>query len=76
MRSAPCTWRREARVFWLSLKIKVDGLSVVWPQNHWDGFVWFGLKTSGNSLSRFGLKIGGFRFSGLGLKTGSSGLVI
>jgi hypothetical protein len=22
----------------LSLKTKVDGLSVVWPQNHWDGF--------------------------------------
>jgi hypothetical protein len=22
----------------LSLKIKVDDLSVVWPQNHWDGF--------------------------------------
>jgi hypothetical protein len=22
----------------LSLKTKVDGLSVVWPQNHWNGF--------------------------------------
>jgi hypothetical protein len=22
----------------LSLKIKVDGLLVVWPQNRWDGF--------------------------------------
>jgi hypothetical protein len=32
--SAPCTWRRGARVSWLSLKTKVDGLSVVWPQNH------------------------------------------
>jgi hypothetical protein len=21
----------------LSLKIKVDGLSVIWPQNYWDG---------------------------------------
>jgi hypothetical protein len=43
----------------LSLKTKVDGLSVVWPQNHWDGFSsvwasklmvmvceWFGLKTT------------------------------
>jgi hypothetical protein len=29
VRSAPCTWRRGARVSWLSLKIKVDGLSVV-----------------------------------------------
>jgi hypothetical protein len=43
----------------LSLKTKVDGLSVVWPQNHWDDFLsvwaskpmamvceWFGLKTT------------------------------
>jgi hypothetical protein len=43
----------------LSLKTKVGGLSVVWPQNHWDGFSlvwvskpmaavceWFGLKTT------------------------------
>jgi hypothetical protein len=34
VRSAPCTWRWVARVSWLSLKTKVDGLSVVWPQNH------------------------------------------
>jgi hypothetical protein len=51
MRSAPCTWRREARISWFSLKTMVDGLSVVWPQNHWDGF------------SRFGPKIGGSGFS-------------
>jgi hypothetical protein len=36
--SAPCTWRRGAQDSWLSLKTKVDGLSVVWPQNHCDGF--------------------------------------
>jgi hypothetical protein len=43
----------------LSLKTKVDDLSVVWPQNHWDGFSlvwaskpmttvckWFDLKTT------------------------------
>jgi hypothetical protein len=54
--SAPCTRRRGAHVSWLSLKTKVDGLSVVWPQNywdclsvvwpqnHWDGFSQFGLK--------------------------------
>jgi hypothetical protein len=43
----------------LSLKTKVDGLLVVWPQNHWDDFSsvwaskpmvtvceWFGLKTT------------------------------
>jgi hypothetical protein len=34
VRSAPCTWRRGVRVSWLSLKTKVDSLSVVWPQNH------------------------------------------
>jgi hypothetical protein len=59
VRSAPCTWRRGERVSWLSLKIKVDSLLVVWPQTHWDGFSsvwasklmvtvcdWFGLKTT------------------------------
>jgi hypothetical protein len=60
----------------LSLKTKVDGLSVVWPQNHWDGFLWFGIKTGDDGFSLFGLKTGGFRFPRLGLKTGSSGLVI
>jgi hypothetical protein len=55
VRSAPCTWRRGAQISWLSLKTKVYGLSVVCPQNHWDGFLsvwaskpavceWFGLK--------------------------------
>jgi hypothetical protein len=29
--------KRGAWISWLSLKIKVDGLSVVWLQNHWDG---------------------------------------
>jgi hypothetical protein len=41
---AVCTVHVEtrARVSWLSLKTKVYGLSVVWPQNHWDSFssVW------------------------------------
>jgi hypothetical protein len=59
VRSAPCMWRRGARVSWLSLKTKVDGLSVVWHQNNWDCFSsvwaskpmamvceWFGLKTT------------------------------
>jgi hypothetical protein len=47
IQSAPCTRRREARIFWLSFKTKVDGLSVVWPQNYGDGFFGLGLK-SGN----------------------------
>jgi hypothetical protein len=88
VRSTLCTRRQGAHVSWLSLKIKVDGLSVVWPQNqwcsfsvvspqnHWDGFSRFGFKTGGNGFSRFGLKTGGGRFPGLGLKTGSYGLVI
>jgi hypothetical protein len=56
----------EIDVLWAptSLKTKVNGLSVVWPQNHWDGFSCFGLKTNG------------FEFPGLGIKTGSYGLVI
>jgi hypothetical protein len=49
---------------------------VVWPQNHWDGFSRFSLKTGGDGFTRFGLKIGGGGFPGLGLKTGSCGLVI
>jgi hypothetical protein len=42
VQSAPYTWIRGARVSWLSLKTKVDDLSVIWPQNHWDGLsvVW------------------------------------
>jgi hypothetical protein len=85
--SAPWTLRRGAWLSWLSLKTKVDGLSVVWPQNHWNGFLRFGLKTGGDgflwfslkigcdSFSRFALKTGGFRFPVLGLKIGSYGLV-
>jgi hypothetical protein len=46
VRSAPGTWRLEAQVSWLSLKTKVDGLLVVWPQNHSNDFHQFGLKTS------------------------------
>jgi hypothetical protein len=57
VRPAPCMWR-WARVSLLSLKTKVDGLSVVWPQNHWDGFLRFRLKTADDGFSWFGLKTG------------------
>jgi hypothetical protein len=70
VRSAPCMWRRGWRVSWLSLKTKVDGLSVVWPHNHYDGFLRFGLKTGVYGFLRFGLKIGGDGFSRFGLETG------
>jgi hypothetical protein len=54
--------RREMWVSWLSLKIKVYGLSVVWPQKHWDGFLRFGLKTSGDGFLWFDLKTSGSGF--------------
>jgi hypothetical protein len=72
----------------LSLKTKVDGLSVVWPQNHWDSFFRFGLKISGDGFLQFSLKTGGDSFlvepqnqcGGaflcFGLKTSSYGLMI
>jgi hypothetical protein len=50
MQSAPCTWRRGARVSWLSLKTNVVSLSVVWPQNHYDGFLSLDLKTNNSGL--------------------------
>jgi hypothetical protein len=50
VRSAPCTWRREPWVSWLSLKTKVDGLRVVWPQNHIDKFPGLGLRTDSFGL--------------------------
>jgi hypothetical protein len=68
--------RRAAWVYWLILKTKVnglsvvlpqnhwDGLSVLWPQNHWDGFSQFGLKPGGGGFSQFGLKTGNFGFPG------------
>jgi hypothetical protein len=46
----------------LSLKTKVDGLSVVWPQNHWDDFLRFALKTGGDGFLWFGLRTGGDGF--------------
>jgi hypothetical protein len=71
VRSAPCTWRRGLWVSWLSLKTKVHGPSVVWPQNHWDNFLLFGLKISGDSFLVEPQNQGGGGFPGLDLKTGS-----
>jgi hypothetical protein len=51
VRSAPCTWRRGVQASWLSLKTKVDVSSVVWPQNHWDDFLRFDLKTGDDCFS-------------------------
>jgi hypothetical protein len=69
VRSTPGMWRLGAWVSWLSLKTKVDGFGVVWPQNHSDGFHWFDLKTNGDGFRRFDLKTGGNGFSQFGLKT-------
>jgi hypothetical protein len=60
----------------LSLKTKVDGLSVVWPQNHWDDFLQFGLKTDGDGFLWFALKTGGNGFLWFVLKTGDSGFLV
>jgi hypothetical protein len=67
---AICTVHVETRVrvSWLSLKTKVKGLSVVWPQNHWDGFLRYGLKTDGMCFPVWVSKLPR-RFFGLGLKT-------
>jgi hypothetical protein len=60
----------------LSLKIKVYGMSVVWPQNHWDDFLRFDLKIDGDGFLQFDLKISDDGFSRFDLKTGGSGLSI
>jgi hypothetical protein len=76
VRSTPCTKRCGARVSWLNLKTKVDDLSVLWPQNHWDSFLWLGLKTDGDGFLQFGLKTCGDGFSPFGLKTDYSGFPV
>jgi hypothetical protein len=57
------------RVSSLSLKTKVDGLSVVWPQNHWDSFssVWAS-KPMVTACEWFDLKTTRMVFVGLALK--------
>jgi hypothetical protein len=50
VRSTPSTWRLGARISWLRLKTKVDGLWVVWPQNHSNCFRRFDLKTGGDGF--------------------------
>jgi hypothetical protein len=68
VRSTPYTRRRGPQVSWLTLKTKLDDLSVVWPQNHWDGFPDLGLKTGSYSLVIHTSK-SPQRFLSLGLKT-------
>jgi hypothetical protein len=81
VRSAPCTWRRGARVSRLSLKTKVDGLSVVWPENNWDGSSlvwaskpmamvceWFGFKTTRTIFAGLASKSVVMVFGGLSSK--------
>jgi hypothetical protein len=45
---------------------------VGWSQNHWDGFLWFGLKTGGEGFLRFSLKTGGDSFLRFDLKIGGN----
>jgi hypothetical protein len=46
---------------------------MVWPQNHWDDFIWFVIKTGGDGFLRFCLKTSGDGFLWFGLKTGGDG---
>jgi hypothetical protein len=55
-------WRRGTQVSWLSLKTKVHGLSVVWPQNHWDGLSVICPQNHWNGFLRFDLKTSGDGF--------------
>jgi hypothetical protein len=47
----------------------VNGLLVVWPQNHSDSFLRFGLKAGGDGFLWFGLKTGGDGSLRFGLKS-------
>jgi hypothetical protein len=51
-------------------------LSVVWPQNHWNGFLRFDLKTGGDGFLVEPQNQGGGGFPGFVLKIGSYNLVI
>jgi hypothetical protein len=50
---AVCTVHVEMRSMSFLVEPQNQGysLSVVWPQNHWDSFFRFGLKTGGNGFS-------------------------
>jgi hypothetical protein len=50
----------QGRVYWFGRKTKVNGLSVGWPQNHWNNFSQFDLKTDGNGFPSVALKIGSY----------------
>jgi hypothetical protein len=59
----------------LGLKTDGDGLLVVWPQNHSDGFCWFGLKTGGDGFWQFSVKTCCDGFWRFGLKTCCDGFL-
>jgi hypothetical protein len=56
-------WSTVCQRFYL--KTTRMGLSVVWPQNHWDGFLLFGLKTTETVFSCLASKSVAAVFSGL-----------
>jgi hypothetical protein len=61
---AVCTMHMKMRSVGFLVEPQNQGihLSVIRPQNHWDGFLQFGLKTGGDSFLWFGLKTGGSSF--------------
>jgi hypothetical protein len=56
------------QVYWFDLNTKLDGLLVVWFQNHWVRFSGLGLKTGSYGLVIWASK-SPRHFLGLGLKT-------
>jgi hypothetical protein len=57
----------------LGFKIGGDGLSVVWPQNHWDCLLRFGFKIGGDGFSSIWVsKLMATVFEWFGLKTTQS----
>jgi hypothetical protein len=69
---AVCTVHMETVFTGLASK-PLRRFSPVWPQNHSDGFCWFGIKTGGDSFYRFGIKTCCDSFLQFGLKTGGDG---
>jgi hypothetical protein len=68
VQAAPCTWRREARVSWLSLKIKVGGFLRFDLKTGCDSFFQFGPSKPVAQVFQFGPQNRQLWFGDLGLK--------
>jgi hypothetical protein len=73
---APCIRRWWAWVSWLSIKTKVDGLSVIYPQNKWNDFSCLVLKPVAMVFSNLTLKSVATVSPSLALKPVASGFSV